>query len=63
MALAVPSAAVKGLMVVAERNNIGGVWNFTPSDVFSETVLVENIHLTDSLMALSFRLGEKENNK
>lgn len=59
LALAVPSQAVDHLMQMAENTGIGAVWNFTPSDVFSDSVVVENIHLTDSLMALSFRLGEK----
>ena len=48
MALTVPQTAVKELMLVAEKSNIGAVWNFSPADIFSPKVVVENIHLTDS---------------
>lgn len=57
MALTVPQKAVKELMMVAEKSEVGAVWNFSPADVFSPKVVVENIHLTDSLMALSYHLG------
>ncbi len=59
MALTVPQKAVKELMVIAEKAKVGAVWNFSPADIFSSTVVVENIHLTDSLMALSYHLGNK----
>lgn len=58
LALAVPSRAVPQLMELAEEVQIGAVWNFTPNDVFSDKFVVENLHLTDSLMALSFRLNK-----
>jgi len=57
MALTVPQKAVKELMMIAEKSNVGAVWNFSPADIFSPKVVVENIHLTDSLMALSYHLG------
>ncbi len=60
MALTVPQNAVKELMMIAEKADIGAVWNFSPADIFSPKVVVENIHLTDSLMALSYHLGNKK---
>jgi len=60
MALSVPQNAAKELMQIAEKTNVGAVWNFSPADIFSPNVIVENIHLTDSLMALSYHLGNKE---
>lgn len=60
LALTVPQSAVREYVNVAETCGIGAVWNFSPADVFSPKVVVENIHLTDSLMALSYHLG---NNK
>jgi len=60
MALTVPQSAVKELMMIAEKTDIGAVWNFSPADIFSPKVVVENIHLTDSLMALSYHLGNKK---
>jgi len=62
MALTVPQSAIKELMYIAEKTNIGAVWNFSPADIFSPKVVVENIHLTDSLMALSYYLGSKDKN-
>jgi len=59
MALTVPQSAVKELMFIAEKSNVGAVWNFSPADIFSPKVVVENIHLTDSLMSLSYHLGNK----
>lgn len=60
IALTVPQSAIKELMYIAEKSDIGAVWNFSPADIFSPTVVVENFHLTDSLMSLSYHLGNKE---
>ena len=60
MALTVPQSAVKELMYIAEKTCVGAVWNFSPADIFSPKVVVENIHLTDSLMALSYHLGNQK---
>lgn len=59
--LAVPMEAARA---VAERLVDGGVralWNFTPVDLVTPPeVTVKNVHLSDSLYALTFRMGEKE---
>lgn len=41
---------------------IKGIWNFTNIDLHLEidTVPVENVHFVESLMVLSYRLGEKK---
>lgn len=39
---------------------IRGIWNFAPVDV-EASVPVENVHLTDSLSVLAFKLGRGEN--
>lgn len=57
--LAIPkSAAVR----VAERlvaNGIKGIWNFAHTDLeVPEGVFVENVHLSESLMQLSYRMSE-----
>ena len=39
---------------------IEAIWNFAPVDLdVPENVLVENVHLSESMMRLTYRLGEK----
>lgn len=51
------------------NSGIHAIWNFAHTDLrFGEDVLVENVHLSESLMQLSYRMlaareGEKERNK
>ena len=50
---------------MAERiaeTDIGGIWNFTSQelDAFEDRIVVENVHLGDSLMTLNYRLANKE---
>ena len=50
---------------MAERiseTDIGGIWNFTSQelDAFEDRLVVENVHLGDSLMTLNYRLANKE---
>lgn len=43
------------------KNGIRAIWNFAPLDLnLPEEVLVENVHLSESLMRLSYRIGEKD---
>lgn len=43
------------------RCGVKGVWNFSHVDLNApEDVVVENVHLTDSLMTLSYRLNEDD---
>lgn len=52
---------------VAERLvelGIKGLWNFSPMDLkLSGDVIVENVHLSDSLMVLGYKLKEKYGRK
>lgn len=42
---------------------IKGIWNFSPQDLkLSHDVVVENVHLSDGLAVLGYRLKEKEEN-
>lgn len=50
---------------MAERiaeTDIGGIWNFTSQelDAFEDRIVVENVHLGDSLMTLNYRLANRE---
>ncbi len=38
------------------KNNVHAIWNFAPIDVHVENASVENVHLSDSLYVLSYRL-------
>lgn len=43
------------------RNGVKAIWNFTHTDIpVPDDVVVENVHLSDSLMQLSYNLAEKE---
>ena len=64
VALAVPRSAVAELSKVLVSNGVKGIWNFAHTDLdLPPDVIVENVHLSDSLMRLSYNLtclkGEK----
>lgn len=43
------------------KSNIKGIWNFAPVDlnIDNEDIVIENVHLTESLFTLSYLLNEK----
>lgn len=42
------------------KKNIKGIWNFAPTDLdVPEGIVVENVHLSESLLTLSYLLNEK----
>lgn len=53
--------------IVAERvagAGVKGLWNFSPMDLkISHDVVIENVHLSDSLMVLGYRINEKFKDK
>ena len=58
--LTVPAEAVESLRPMLQRSGIGGVWNFAPVDLSLTGIAVESIHLTDSLMTLTYRMQQRE---
>lgn len=53
----------EGPMVAEKLANLGikAIWNFSPVDIKpSENVIVENVHLIESLTILSYKLREKK---
>ena len=55
-------------LAMAERiseTDISGIWNFTSQELgsFENDIVVENVHLGDSLMTLNYRIAEKNSNK
>lgn len=60
--LAVPADTAKLTFDYLVRGGVRGVWNFAPVDLSSEAgnVAVINVHLSDSLHILSYRLREQQ---
>lgn len=58
--LAVPSAHAQETAEVLARGGVRGIWNFAPVDLaLPEGIAVNNVHLSDSLHILSYRMNEK----
>lgn len=57
--LCIPSAAAKELAPQLVESGIKGFWNFSHYDIAADfpDVAVENVHLSDSLMTLSYRVS------
>ena len=60
--LCIPSNAAKELAAELVKAGIKGFWNFSHYDILADfpDVAVENVHLSDSLMTLSYHVN---NNK
>ena len=58
--LTVPKEAAKSVADVLVKNGVKGIWNFANMElkVEDESVVVENIHLGDSLMTLGYKIKE-----
>ena len=63
VALSVPAKYAQQIAHVSQKAGAKAIWNFAPVDVVLKDIQVENIHLTDSLMTLSFRLSNNVNCK
>lgn len=60
--LCVPNEAVLSLSTILVKNGVRGFWNFSHVDIsqsFSD-IVVENMHLSDTLMTLCYRLKPEE---
>jgi len=59
--LSVPASYAQETADLLVRGGVRGIWNFAPVDlVLPEGVAVNNVHLSDSLHILSYRMNEKE---
>lgn len=62
--LTLPKQGATNLTDVLVECGISGIWNFAHVDLdVPDSVLVENVHLTDSLMKLSFKIHDFNNDK
>ncbi len=58
--ISVPQAEAQKVCDLLVVCGVKGIWNFTPIDLSTpDDVIVENVHLTDSLMMLSYKLSEE----
>ena len=55
----IPKAAAEKFAPVISATGVKGIWNFTHYDfsIYDKSLIVENVHLRDSLMALSYRIN------
>lgn len=57
----IPQIGAQEIVDILVSHGIKGIWNFAPTDlVVPKDVMVENVHLSDSLLTLSYRMNEKE---
>lgn len=57
--ICVPMESAQGVANMLVQKSVHGIWNFAPADiVVPENVIVENVHLSESLMTLSYRMNE-----
>lgn len=56
--IATPKEVANEICELLTKGGVSAIWNFAPVDVSSENVIVENVHLSDSLYVLSFRLNQ-----
>lgn len=65
--LSVPYENTPEIAEMVAKCGVKGIWNFSPMDLkLSHDVIIENVHLSDSLMILGYKLntkmqGEKNN--
>mgnify|MGYP003292326321 FL=1 len=56
--LTIPKTKASEVADLLADTNIKGIWNFAHTDLkLPESIIVENVHLSDSLMRLSYKIG------
>jgi redox-sensing transcriptional repressor len=54
-----PSAQAQKLAEKVAEAGINAIWNFAPIDLFlPEEIIVENVHLSESLLTLAYKINE-----
>lgn len=62
--LTIPRLCTQEVADLVTAHGVKGLWNFSNMDLeVSDDVIVENVHLSDSLMTLSYQLSESEKKK
>ena len=61
-ALSVPARNARETATMLVEAGIRGIWNFTPAELkLPPDVFLENVHITDCLMALGYRIASSGN--
>ncbi len=56
--LTVPAVAAAGIVPVLTKGGVRGIWNFAHTDLdVPDTVTVQSVHLSESLMQLSYKIN------
>ena len=56
----VPKSRAQGVVDMVTSNGVKAIWNFAPIDLkVADDVIVENVHLSESLMTLSYLINER----
>lgn len=61
--LTIPKTSVESVADVLVENGIRALWNYAHTDLnlrYTKNVVVENVHLSESLMRLSYNLASQE---
>ncbi|WP_461206630.1 redox-sensing transcriptional repressor Rex [Clostridium sp. DL1XJH146] len=58
--ICVPGENAQKVCEIVVKNGVSGIWNFAPVDIETpENVTVENVHLSESLLTLTYLLKQK----
>lgn len=61
---AIPAVGVKKILDVVINSGIKGIWNFSYLDLkVPDNIAMVNVHLSDSLMTLSYKIQQLEENE
>ena len=59
--ICVPKAQAQRIADIFQDKGIKAIWNFAPINLKTkDNIIMENVHLSDSLLTLSYRLNETE---
>ena len=54
-----PKECIDEIVARLQKTRVYGIWNFTGTELESDSLVVENIHIGDSLMALCFEVAQR----
>lgn len=59
--IAVPSDRAPKVAEILSRTSVRGIWNFSTAEITTrKDIIIENVHLIDSLFTLSYRMNEEK---
>jgi redox-sensing transcriptional repressor len=60
--MCIPKSSAEKVAPTLVQTGVKGIWNFSHYDfsIYDKSLIVENVHLRDSLMALSYRINHTD---